>query len=70
MFVGMEDVLHTRFPQEIDISATYLPGADFDREALLSYVEDTVTEAGRQMENLEVFDSLTISTQRLSLIHI
>ncbi len=64
MFVGMEDVLHTRFPQEIDISATYLPGADFDREALLSYVEDTVTEAGRQTENLEVFDSLTVSTQR------
>ncbi len=64
MFVGVDDLLHTRFPQEIDISATYLPGTDFDRDALLSQVEGQVSEAGRQMENLEVSTSLTVSTQR------
>ena len=64
MFVGMDDLLHTRFPQEIDISATYLPDVNFDRDALLSYVEGTVSETGRQIENMEVSTSLTISTQR------
>lgn len=64
MFVGVDDLLYTRFPQEIDISATYLPETDFDRDALLAYVEGTVSEAGRQVENMEVSTSLTISTQR------
>ncbi len=64
LFVGSEDLLHTRYPEEIEITAAYPYGTAFDTDALLADTKAVAQQAGRQMENLKAYTSVVASTDR------
>lgn len=64
MFVGSEDLLHTRYPEEIEITAAYQAGTAFDADALLSDTKAVVERAELHTENLKAYNSVTASTDR------
>lgn len=64
MYVGSEDLLRTRYPEEIEVTASYPAGTEFDADALLENTVAIAGQEGRKIENLKVYTSTTISTDR------
>lgn len=62
MYVGMEDILKSRFPTELSVT---VPGADApQQQTSLQKIQNTVAEQGRTIDNLSYYEMLSFSTYR------
>lgn len=64
LYLGVADALETRYPKDISLSREYGAEENFDAQAYLNKIRNTIAEGNRTIKELQEFEHLTFSVSK------